>query len=166
TGTQPGRFGDYFHVRNSASPPTPNGRGFGFSTLSYSILADKPGVPCASGGCGVELRYVLFGRDSELVPAPSTLTVSKVLSPASDPGRFNLLVDGARRQAGVGDGGTTGALTVSPGEHRVSETAAAGTNLGSYDTFIGGDCGQDGRVTLAPGDNKMCTIVNTTSSQC
>jgi len=163
--TQPGRFGDYFHVRNSVSPPSANGRGLGFSTLSYSVVAKTPGVSCTTGGCTAELRYVLFGRDGELAGA-AHLTVNKVVLPATDTGRFNLLVDGAVQAANVRDGGSTGALTVGQGVHRVSETAAAGTSLGDYDVFIGGDCAANGTVTLAAGEDKTCTIVNTAASQC
>ena len=130
------------------------------------MLAKTPGVSCVTGGCRVELRYVLFGREAELVPAASHLTVNEVLLPATDPGRFNLLVDGAVRAASVRDGGSTGPLLVSQGSHRVSETAAAGTSLGNYDVFIGGDCSQSGSVTLAPGEDKTCTIISTSASQC
>jgi hypothetical protein len=64
------RYGDYFAVRNSASPVTQYGQGQGYSTLGYGVSEAVTGSTCAVGGCTVSLQYVLFGRDSELFPAP------------------------------------------------------------------------------------------------
>jgi CSLREA domain-containing protein len=95
-----------------------------------------------------------------------TLTLRKSLFPSKDQGVFNLTIDGATAGTGadVGDGGTTGAVTVGSGAHIVGETAGKGTNLKKYTTIIGGDCAANGSITLAPGDNKTCTIVNTKSA--
>lgn len=90
-----------------------------------------------------------------------TLTVNKVLSPSNDPGKFNLLIDSNTGATNVGDGGTTGAQTVSIGSHTVSETAGTATTLSDYTAVIGGNCASDGSITLAAGDNKTCTITNT-----
>ncbi|HEV2851638.1 MAG TPA: hypothetical protein VHC97_02425 [Thermoanaerobaculia bacterium] len=91
---------------------------------------------------------------------PPRLTVRKVVSPASDPGRFNLQIDGVVRASGVGNGGSTGALEVSAGAHTVSDTAAPGTNLANYTRTIGGDCASSGAVTVAAGQSKTCTITS------
>ena len=93
-------------------------------------------------------------------PQPPRLTVRKVLSPAGDPGRFNLRIDGTVRASGVGSGGSTGAIEVSAGTHTVSETAAPGTDLANYTRTIGGDCAPGGSVTVAAGQSKTCTITN------
>src|SRR4030095_6999096 len=70
---------------------------------------------------------------------PVQVTVVKRLQPASDPGRFDLQVDGSTVRAGAGDG-DRGSLLVAPGSTgTVREVAAAGTNLADYDTSI--DCG-------------------------
>ena len=92
----------------------------------------------------------------------ATLTVNKVCVPTSDGGKFNLRIDGSVAGTGgdVACGGTTGAVTVTATSHTVSETAGTGTNLNAYSTVIGGQCAADGTVTLAPGDNKVCTITN------
>jgi hypothetical protein len=92
-----------------------------------------------------------------------TLTVNKVVVPAQDSGLFNLRIDGntAGTGANVGNGGTTGVVEVSIGAHTVSETAGTGTSLSDYTAVIGGNCGTDGSVTLAAGENKVCTITNT-----
>ncbi len=54
----------------------------------------------------------------------ATITVTKHLtSNLADPAMFNLQIDGTTYAANVGDGGTTGAVTVAPGAHTISETA-------------------------------------------
>jgi uncharacterized repeat protein (TIGR01451 family)/LPXTG-motif cell wall-anchored protein len=92
-----------------------------------------------------------------------TLTVNKVLDPASDPGLFNLQIDGKTEGTGgdVGNGGTTGAIQINAGSHTVGEVAGTGTSLGDYTFVISGDCATDGTVTLALAENKICTITNT-----
>ena len=52
------------------------------------------------------------------------LEVQKELSPSTDAGRFNLLIDGSSPDLGsqnVGDGGTTGEETLNTGDHTVGE---------------------------------------------
>ena len=161
----PESYGDFFQVRPSVGPPTVNGRGIGFATLGYSVSAPGGGSSCARQ-CGISLLYVAFGRRRELFPDPPQLTVNKFLIPASDAGRFNLLVDGIARATGVGDGGTTGPVTLTAGTHRVSESAVAGTDLSRYGVEITGDCAPDGTVSLRPGDNQTCLIFNTAPSGC
>jgi hypothetical protein len=89
------------------------------------------------------------------------LTVNKVCAPANDTGKFNLQVDGATTKADAACGTGTGALDSTIGDHTVSETAGTGTSLADYTSVVGGDCAADGKVTLAAGDSKTCTITNT-----
>jgi hypothetical protein len=97
------------------------------------------------------------------------LTVCKELVPGTDPGKFNLLIDGVEKATNVGDGGCTGAVVVDIGTHTVGETAGTAgtdTNLGDYLTpSIGGSCTDNGdgtgSIALAAGDNLTCTITNT-----
>jgi hypothetical protein len=42
--------------------------------------------------------------------ADPTLTVTKILVPSTDAGKFNLLINGVIKASNVGDGGTTGAV--------------------------------------------------------
>lgn len=63
------RFGDYFDVRNATGPPSPNGQGLGYSTLSYSVTPGVAGSTCATVACNITLRFVLFGRNYELFPS-------------------------------------------------------------------------------------------------
>ena len=90
-----------------------------------------------------------------------TLTVTKILIPSSDPGKFNLHINGVIKARNVGDGGTTGAVTLYPGTYRVSESAVPPEKLSDYVTVFGGDCAANGTITLKLGDKKTCTITNT-----
>jgi uncharacterized repeat protein (TIGR01451 family) len=93
----------------------------------------------------------------------STLTVNKVCVPDSDTGKFNLQINGQNAGTGANAscGGSTGAVIVTAGSYTVGETAGTGTDLGNYDSVIGGDCAPNGTVSIAAGDNKVCTITNT-----
>ena len=68
-----------------------------------------------------------------------TITVTKVLSPASDPGRFNLRINSTTYKANAGNGDTTGAVGINAGTYTVDETAVAPANLANYTSTI--DCG-------------------------
>jgi len=89
------------------------------------------------------------------------LTVNKVLvHPWTQSMRlFNLQIDGITVRANV-NGGSSGPQIVSAGKHTVGETGGTGTGLGAFFTVIGGDCADDGTVSLAPGESKTCTITN------
>ena len=89
-----------------------------------------------------------------------TITVNKVLLPATDSGTFDLLIDNVVYVTG-GDGATTGAVALNAGSYTVSEQGANGTNLAHYTTVIGGDCAADGTITVDIGENAVCTITNT-----
>jgi hypothetical protein len=106
--------------------------------------------------------------------AGGALRVVKSLSPAADPGKFNLQIDGTTEAADVGDGGNTGQQTVVPGTHTVGETAGTATSLTDYTSSI--DCrADDGAgdtvasgsgaglldVPVSGGDQIACTITNT-----
>jgi len=62
------RYGDYFSVRNAWGGVYPAGQGIGYSTLGYSVNRASAANPCSVGGCNVNFRYVLFGRNGELFP--------------------------------------------------------------------------------------------------
>jgi hypothetical protein len=93
------------------------------------------------------------------------IKVNKVLVPHDDPGRFNLIIDDEDKAEDVGDGGTTGWVNVTIGEHTVGETAVEGTSLDDYITFVkcsinGGDPVPGDSVDLGYGDMAECTITN------
>ncbi len=129
--------------------------------------------PCVGRSVATSGDTVVTGGSCKIVrvfsQAPATITVTKELVPASDPGRFDLKAAGKVVKAAAGNGGA-GANGVAPGTYRVAETAAAGTNLSGYVTSIActinGNPGPsaDGRtqldVTVADGDQAACTITN------
>jgi hypothetical protein len=90
------------------------------------------------------------------------LTLTKVLSPASDPGRFNLQIGGTTYATNVGNGGSTGAVGLNAGTWTVGETGGTipPTSLANYTTTYGGDCAANGSISLTVGQNKTCTITN------
>lgn len=65
-----------------------------------------------------------------------TITVVKDLNPAEDPGRFDLQINGTTYADGVGDGGTTGAVSVLTGTHSVGELGDGSTSLANYASSI------------------------------
>ncbi|MCB1719319.1 MAG: hypothetical protein KDK05_29640, partial [Candidatus Competibacteraceae bacterium] len=86
-----------------------------------------------------------------------TITVTKVVIPASDTGVFSLTIDEVSHAEG-GNGTSTGAIAVSVGTRSIGETGASGTDLADYDRVIGGDCAADGTITVALADNASCTL--------
>jgi hypothetical protein len=111
-------------------------------------------APGQSGSC-----TITNARKTPSVPT-ATLTVNKVCEPASDTGRFDLYID-AMRFPDVTCGDGTGPVTLPVGTYTVSEQAGSDTQLDDYTTVIGGDCADDGSVTLAADESKTCTITNT-----
>lgn len=97
-----------------------------------------------------------------------TITVIKHLVPSTDPGRFDLKIDGVVEAPAVGDTGTTGSVPVDTGSHTVSESGAGETDLGDYATSIrciggGKDVSQEGSsidVSVSRGSSIVCTITN------
>ena len=127
---------------------------------------------------GTALTWSLTGNEVTATRAatscPSSITVIKVLNPATDAGRFDLEIGGeaAGHGTAVGDGGSTGAVAVAAGTHVVGESAASGTgtDLARYDIRIhcanGGSTVADAtgasvKVDVGDGDAVVCTITNT-----
>jgi hypothetical protein len=139
------------------------GEAAGTGTLLSNYTSSVSGTGC--GGSATAGTITLAAGDNKTCTITNTrkptLTVTKVLVPSSDTGKFDLKIDGTTYKTDAGNGGSTGAQIVSIGSHAVSEGAGTGTALGDYTTVIGGDCAADGSVTLAAGDNKTCTITNT-----
>jgi len=129
-------------------------------TEQYGYAASDWGGDCAADGSvtlSVGDNKTCTITNDDVAP---TLTVIKVLVPATDSGTFNLQIDGTTYATG-GDGTTTGAVAVNAGNHTVGETGAGGTVLSDYVTVISGDCAADGTITLSLAENKTCTITNT-----
>jgi hypothetical protein len=126
-------------------------------------------APVFGGDCNASGVVSIAAGDNKTCTITNTrrpkLTVTKICEPSTDPGKFDLQIDGAT--AGTGDDaacgtGTTGAVEVSIGSHTAGEAAGTNTNLGDYFAPVfGGDCDANGVVSIAAGDNKTCTITNT-----
>jgi hypothetical protein len=144
--------------------------GTDLSDYTSTIVCDNdPAVP----GPGPLQVTLASGQDIVCtitnVRQPGTLTVNKVLSPADDSGRFNLQIDGVTAGSGanVGNGGTTGAISVAAGVHTVRETAGTNTSLSDYTASIACSdgttlLGSGGplNVTIMSGVDVVCTITN------
>ena len=109
---------------------------------SYPNDSTPGGTGSAPGGlfrCGwgpiqsATTAYARFRDFGNYVPA--TLVVEKQFEPSSDPGRFDLLVNGRVVVAAAGDGASR-ASRVRPGAYTVSEVAAAGTNPANYQSTV------------------------------
>ena len=143
---------------------------------SYPNDTTPGGTGSAPGGlfsCGwgpirtATTTYARFRDFGNYVPA--TLVVRKELEPSSDPGRFDLLVNGAVVVGAAGDGAIR-SLRVRPGAYTVSEVAAAGTNPADYRSTV--ECKLGTRRTrarsgsvyanlqLLSGQRAICTFRN------
>ena len=90
--------------------------------------------PCAWGPIrSATTTYARFRDFGNYVPP--VLVVRKELEPSSDPGRFDLLVNGTVVVPAAGDGAIRG-RRVPPGAYTVSEVAAAGTNPADYRSSV------------------------------
>ncbi len=102
-----------------------------------------------------------------LTHSATTMEVIKTVSPTSDPGRFNLQINGATMLADAANGDSTGQQTVVAGTINVGETAGTGTSLSGFNSTIACDNGASGagpgplNVTMAAGASVICTISNT-----
>lgn len=82
----------------------------------------------------------------------ATVELQKIVVPASDPGVFNLQINGHTLASG-GNGTRTGPHTVGIGEGTVSETAGPGTNLADYDSSVA--CARNGTVVVSVPGTKV-----------
>ena len=99
---------------------------------------------------------------------PARLTVRKRLYPATDEGRFDLLVDGAVIVPAAGNGASR-TITRPPGTYAVSESAVPPTDPGGYRSSV--ECklgtrrairraGLSSSIALLAGDAAVCTFRN------
>ncbi len=92
------------------------------------------------------------------------LTIIKVTDPISDTGKFNLSINGTQYATDISNGGTTGAQYANIGANTFAEAEGTGTSLSDYTGSVSGigcsGTATAGTITLAAGDNKICTITN------
>ncbi len=149
---------------NSATSPTP--------TFVGNIIEDALGATGINLGHFVNIRgrLLAFGHtvttDSNTITVPTSLHVIKLVVNSSGgtatASSFNVHVKNSLNAEvsgspapGAAAPGTSYAL--SAGTYKVSEDA----NSSYTQTFTGTGCDSSGNVTLATGDDKTCTIVNT-----
>jgi hypothetical protein len=131
-------------------------------TAAFDFFQPSPPDGTAASPLGpISGLEELFNADVTCNPV---ITVTKALSPASDPGRFDLQVNGTTVKAGAGNG-DAGSTTVAVGATvTVSEAAASGTNASDYDSSINcGAAGSGSGTSLVLQDlttDTSCTITN------
>jgi hypothetical protein len=119
-------------------------------------------VPDAEAGYSPGI-HTAAANECFVATLPGTqLIVTKLCDPESDPGLFNLFVDGLLFGAAtnVPCGHVEGPHATTAGAHSVTETAGTGTNLANYTTTFGGDCNDLGVVTVAAETSAVCEITN------
>ena len=139
------------------------------SALGTNLADYETTIDCGSGpSAGSSLAVTLMDGDDKKCTVTNRgkprLHLLKVLRPAIDSGRFDLLVDNATKASAVGNGGGSGPLIETVGTHTITEVAANGTNAANYATTV--DCGAgpvpgaSGTVSLSQGDDKTCKFTN------
>ena len=149
------------------------------TTVNVGELAVPAGfdafVDCTGDGAGEVAGSSLDVTAGE-TPVVCTVTnkrkpqvkVTKQLNPTTDPGKFDLQVNGETKKEDAGNGGTTGFVTVAVGQASVAELAGTGTSLGDYDAQV--TCGAKGDAAAGAtshsfavgyGDQVECTVTNT-----
>lgn len=148
---------------------------------SSTVLANYDSkLVCSGGGVSVDVNASSGGfimPDAAVnctftnTRKPQGLTVKKALFPVGDPGKFTLQVSGGATAAvaNVGDGGSTGSVTVTAGQSvTVTEIAGTGTVLSNYASVLTCE-GVNGIVEKAvttdtftmPDNAVTCTFSNT-----
>jgi len=149
---------------NTASSPTP--------TFVGTIIADSLGSTGIDLGhfANISGRLLAFGHtvttDSNTITVPTTLHVIKLVvngvdtAVASD---FSISVKNASSGLDVAGSPASGTAAfgtsylLSPGTYTISENS----NPLYVQSFLVGGCDSNGNVTLATGDDTICTIINT-----
>jgi hypothetical protein len=135
-----------------------------------AISSDAQGALTAVAGAPYAWIGVPYDQGAAYVYtfAGPTITLTKHLVPASDPGRFDLKVGGKVVKANAGDG-DSGSTQLPAGTYMVAESAATGSasNYGSaISCSLNGAPGPSAngtsrlQVTVATGDVMACTMTN------
>lgn len=84
---------------------------------------------------------------SQTTPLPTSLTVNNIVEPPSDPGLFNLLVNGQSVASDVGNNGSSNAILLPfASTYTISVEAGSNTDLDAYATTI--SCADNNNVVL------------------
>ncbi|MEI6462338.1 MAG: hypothetical protein WCO33_01555 [bacterium] len=107
------------------------------------------------------------------VSAKPTLTINKSCLPSNDTGKFNIYVDGGLVKSDAVCGDVIGPVTLSIGEHIISESDGTDTNINDYispssPSISGTSCTNSSGVlkaNLSAGSNVVCNVVNTKNAK-
>ncbi|HNI34061.1 MAG TPA: DUF5979 domain-containing protein, partial [Microthrixaceae bacterium] len=157
----------------NSGPVTVSETSTNLADYTTTIVCDDDGEPLAQG-TDTSLAIVVPANGDVTCTFTNTrktgtIEVRKHLSPTSDPGTFDLHIDDTVKKAAATHNGTTGPVTVTPGNHTIAETAATGTDMGDYTTSLTCiDTSEDepvtvtnGTVNVPAGTNVLCTFTNT-----
>ena len=145
----------------------------GTGAVVASAAADNAGPLNVSVTSGSDIVCVITNTREA-----GKLEVKKNLSPTTDPGKFDLQIDGTTdaNANDVGHNGSTGEETLNTGTHTVGEVAGAGTDLANYQKSIecradngtgavvasvGPDSAGPLDVSVTTGSDIVCVITNT-----
>jgi uncharacterized repeat protein (TIGR01451 family) len=158
-------------------PPENRGQPVTFQTGTHEDILALP----FSGELEWRLAFKSAVASTASERCQGSIRVDKALDPETDPGRFDLLLDGQPLATGVGQGGTTGTRSVTATSagtpHSVGERAAPGTTLADYVTTIvcrdnGGSgaivaqgTGTSLTVTVRRGQAIVCVILNSRNAE-
>lgn len=109
---------------------------------------------------GAGVARDLGGPDIGAFEAQRRIVVAKGVSPASDPGKWDLLIDGAKFASAVGDGGQTPVVSSLAGSASVAESPSGSTDASLYDTTIAcaAGNGSGAAVTATPAGSGQWTL--------
>jgi hypothetical protein len=141
----------------SWSDTTITASGLGFSSEHNLVMKPNDNFVAwicnpSSGNCG----KVSWALQEPGTPQLNLLVINSV------PLHFDVLVDGNTVASHTG-GGFTGWQALAPGTHTITETA---TDPGIFRPNFFGACGPNGQITLQPGDNQICTVLNAFNPGC
>ncbi|HXF97673.1 MAG TPA: hypothetical protein VNJ46_03555 [Gaiellaceae bacterium] len=152
--------GSYSVAENA--PPA----GWAFDSLSCSTSGPGTSASISGATASITLGFLGHVECTYVNKRKPQVRVVKALEPSSDPGRFDLQINGVTHADDVGDGGSTGFKEVDPGTVSVGELAGAGTDLASYVSSVACDSGKGSAsgtshsFAVGFGDQVTCTITN------
>ena len=161
TNVQPGAT---FPGSESGTTVTLDAGSYSVDEAAFFGYAKTVGANCSGSVANGETKNCTITND-DIQP---TITIFKSLSPATDPGRFNLNIDATTYKANAGNGDTTGVVGINAGSHSVNESngTVPPTDVANYTSSV--NCGAFGSgsgtslsIAIGVGQNAVCTITNT-----
>ncbi len=159
-------------VSETGNGPTQNA-----DYVSSFVCTSGESQVAAGNGTTIGLSNLQAGEDVVCTFTNSrrpTITVNKVVLPSTDPGTFDFTIDPGEGQllldnhnSGYGNGGSTGQVNVTTGDHTITESGHGNTSASDYASAWSCSTKQSGSGTaislsnLQYGDQVVCTFTNT-----